>query len=197
MTDATANSQGVPGVPETLPITLDQYDILVQRGTFANTYGQVELVRGRIVRMNPQGPEHADPIDFLAEWSIESVRRRFTVRIQMPLRFPDQASCPEPDIAWVTRGRYSRRHPGPDEIQLVIEVSLTSGPFDRTEKAELYAAGGVPEYWQVDLPSRTVTAYRGPRDGVYRDVRPYEASQTIHPTCLPDGSLLIANLFGG
>ncbi len=48
--------------PEVLPITTEQYETLVDAGAFEGMTGQIELIHGRIVRMNPQGPGHADPI---------------------------------------------------------------------------------------------------------------------------------------
>ena len=59
------------GWPSTLPITLDQYESLVERGDFERFLVQVELIHGRIVHLNPQGPKHSDPVDMLMEWSIE------------------------------------------------------------------------------------------------------------------------------
>lgn len=41
---------------QTLPITLDQCRLPVDHDTFAGHRGQVELIYGRIVKMNPQGP---------------------------------------------------------------------------------------------------------------------------------------------
>lgn len=195
MSDMITTNDACSGVPETLPISINQYETLVNAGAFPNVLGQVELVRGRIVRMNPQGPEHADPIDVLSEWSFESIQRRFTVRIEKPIRIPDQLSCPEPDIAWATRKRYSREHPSSAEIHLVIEVSQSSTVFDRTEKMELYASAGIPEYWQVDVPSRTVTVYRDPQNGSYRSIEEFPTRHTLEPLCLPDAKLAIASLF--
>ncbi len=43
-------------VPITIPISVKQYASLVERGEFAAVSGQVELINGRIVRKNPQGP---------------------------------------------------------------------------------------------------------------------------------------------
>lgn len=39
--------------PSTLPITVDQYESLVARGDFEGFLGQVELIHGRIVHLNP------------------------------------------------------------------------------------------------------------------------------------------------
>jgi len=147
--------------------------------------------------MNPQGPEHSDPIDLLSEWSWEQVERKFRVRVEKPIRIPDHASSPEPDIAWVTRKRYFRQHPGPEDIQLLIEVSQSSSQFDRTEKMQLYAQARIPEYWQVDLPSRTITVHRDPNSGRFGSIETFAESQPIHPLCLPQAKLIIAELLPG
>jgi Uma2 family endonuclease len=181
--------------PVTVPITTDQYAILVNAGAFDETDGQIELIHGRIVRMNPQGPKHADPLDVLTEWSVENVQRRFTVRVEKPIEIPEHFSCPEPDIAWVTRGRYHQQHPGPEDIHLLIEVSQTSSHFDRTEKLLLYAEAGIAEYWQIDMPRRIVTVHREAQGELFRSVQSFGESATIAPLCLPDAKLVIATLF--
>lgn len=181
--------------PVTLPITTEQYETLVNAGAFEESNGQIELIHGRIVRIDPQGPEHSDPIDFLNEWSIENVQRRYTVRVEKPLRIPEHLSSPEPDIAWVTRRRYQQQHPGPEDVHLLIEVSKTSSTFDRTEKLQLYAKAKIVEYWQVDVPSRIVTVHRQPQGELFRSAQSFDDSQSIHPLCLPAAELVIANLF--
>jgi len=181
--------------PTTIPLTVNQYETLVERGDFDAFTGQVELIRGRIVHMNPQGPEHSDPIDFLTEWSVEQTKRQFTVRIEKPLLIPKANSCPEPDIAWVTRRRYIDRHPLPDEVQLLIEVSYSSVDFDRTEKLSLYAEAGIQEYWQVDVPSRSVIVYREPSETSYRSIATFACGARVTPICLPDVGLEVSALF--
>ena len=195
MSNTVSFNQPASVQPVTVPITTEQYETLVNAGAFAETDGQIELIHGRIVRMNPQGPEHADPIDFLTEWSIEKVQRRYTVRIEKPIRIPEHLSSPEPDIAWVTRGRYQRQHPGPADVHLLIEVSQASSRFDRTEKLQLYAKAKIVEYWQVDMPSRIVTVHRQPQGELFRSVQSFDESQTVCPLCLPAAELVIANLF--
>jgi hypothetical protein len=58
-----------------------------------------------------QGPEHSDPIDYLNEWSVLQSKGQFTIRVEKPIRIPEQNSCPEPDLAWVARRRYFDQHP--------------------------------------------------------------------------------------
>lgn len=181
--------------PTTIPLTVKQYESLVERGDFDGFTGQIELIRGRIVHMNPQGPQHSDPIDFLSEWSFEHTKRQFTIRIEKPLLIPNANSCPEPDIAWVTRRRYADRHPLPEEVQLLIEVSYSSIDFDRTEKLSLYAEAGIQEYWQVDVPNRSVIVHREPSENKYRSISVFSRGTQISPICLSDAALEVNSLF--
>ena len=183
--------------PTTLPLTLDHYLTLVEAGAFDRTPGQVELINGRIVQMNPQGPQHADPIDVLNLWSVEQTRRRYTVRIQLPIALPEQNSCPEPDVTWVTPQRYRHRYPAAHEVHLLIEISNTSRRFDRTEKMALYAAAGIFEYWRVDVPEQNVEVYRDPDPDQksYRGLVTYDRTRTVAPRCLPEAVLQLSELF--
>lgn len=187
----------LPGdaMPVTLPISIQQYADLVDHGHFEGHSGQIELINGRIIRMNPQGPEHADPIDILSEWCIEQAKRQFRIRVEKPIVLPSSNSVPEPDIAWVRRRSYARQHPGPEDILLLIEASVTSARFDASEKCEVYARDGVPEYWQINVPRREIRVYRDPRAGAYRTLSTHTADESISPLCLPSAVLPIAMLF--
>ena len=55
---------------------------------------------------------------------------------------------------WV---RY-RRHPGPDDLALVVEVSQWTLQADRA-LAETYIGGGIPVYWLLNLRDRQLEAY--------------------------------------
>lgn len=182
-------------MPTTLPVTVEQFATLVQSGTFDQTNGQIELIRGMIVKMNPQGPQHSDPVDIITEWSFEQSQRRFRIRCEKPIALPQQHSTPEPDLAWVKRDNYNQRHPGPQDILLIIEVSQTSQKYDGVDKRKLYAEAGIPEYWRFDVPTKSVERFRDPDDGDYRTVERIDPTGTISPLCLPNATLKIANVF--
>ena len=57
---------------------------------------------------------------------------------------------------------YRERHPGPEDVALVIEVSDATLNRDRTLKKQLYAAAGVPVYWIVNLLDNQVEVYSQP-----------------------------------
>ena len=192
------SNDGVSGpaaYPTTLPITVPQYRLLAESGTFDRHVGQVELIYGRIVWINPQGPQHADPIDELTEWSVESAKSKFRVRIEKPIEIVELHSSPEPDIAWVTLRRYGDRHPTPEDIHLLIEVSYSSQTFDRAEKLRLYAESNIVEYWIVDVPAQTVEVFSNPQGTEYRQSSLHQKTEAIAPACLPAAQLRIARLF--
>ena len=182
-------------MPRTLPITVDQYRMLVEQGEFADHFGQVELIYGKIIEMNPQGPRHADPIDELEEWSHLQADDCFRIRIEKPIEIPGLHSSPEPDVAWVTRRRYADQHPGPGDIHLLIEVSGSSKQFDRGEKRQLYAEAGISEYWIVDISLQTIEVMTQPAGKEYQQSTIHGLNETVSPQCLPSAVLQVSQLF--
>ncbi|HEX5271362.1 MAG TPA: Uma2 family endonuclease, partial [Gemmataceae bacterium] len=80
---------------------------------------------------------------------------------------------------------------------LVVEVSDSTLDFDRSDKASLYAAGGVEDYWIINLVQWQLEVYRQPVADPsqpygfrYADVGYYFRGQTISPLAAP--SLVIA-----
>ncbi|WP_228061655.1 Uma2 family endonuclease [[Phormidium] sp. LEGE 05292] len=73
-------------------------------------------------------------------------------------------SEPEPDVV-VVRGdtrQYLDRHPGAEDIALVVEVSDTTLQRDRSLKKRIYARAGIPIYWIVNLLDRQIEEYTQP-----------------------------------
>jgi Putative restriction endonuclease len=61
----------------------------------------------------------------------------------------DDWSEPEPDLAIVqgTVLDYGDRHPGPNDIELVVEVAYFTLKQDCEIKDKLYAQAGIADYW--------------------------------------------------
>ena len=78
-----------------------------------------------------------------------------------------------------------------------MEVSVSTHKLDRGSKAKLYARAGVPVYWVVDVPARSVEVYSHPQQGGYRDCEVYVRGALV-PSPAPgvDGLDLVA-LFAG
>ena len=56
---------------------------------------------------------------------------------------------------------YEDRHPGPEDIALVVEVTRSTVAKDRA-LARVYGPGGIPVYWIVNLPKRRLEVYSHP-----------------------------------
>ncbi len=182
----------------TLHLTLNEYQHMVACGAFDKLDRKVELIRGEIREMNPAGPVHDDLIDYLYDWSVRATdRSQIHIRGQSGMDLPELASCPEPDVFWVTAKRYLDGHPTAKDTLLAIEVADSSLNADRTTKAELYAEAGISEYWVVDVQGQRIFMMR--QVGVerrYGRLRTATVSETISPLAQPNAVLNIADLFG-
>ena len=117
--------------------------------------------------MTPIGPPHTSTVDRLTRLLVLALADRAWVRVQGSFA-ADELSEPEPDFCIFPLGDYDAAHPR--EAYLMIEVSDSSLAYDRGEKAQLYAACGVPEYWVVNLVDRVVEVHREPSAAGYRQV---------------------------
>lgn len=141
---------------------------------------QVELIEGEILEMAPMGSRHAACIDKLNRHLNRAVSGEVLVRVQSPIRLDDDSE-PEPDVALLKPREdfYSREHPGPGDVLLVIEVSDTSAEYDKEVKLPLYARSGVPEAWIVDLAAGTVEVHSRPAPGGYRQTLRASRGETL------------------
>jgi Uma2 family endonuclease len=140
--------------------------------------------------MNPVGSAHEDILDFLNVWSVENVPRdKVRVRLQNSIGLPSLESAPEPDLAWVVRRDYYHHRPTAEDVLLLIEVAETSLAYDTGEKAELYAAADIADYWVVDVAGRAIEVRRDPSGGRYRSLQTSTGQQSLHPLVLPEVAL--------
>jgi Uma2 family endonuclease len=103
---------------------------------------------------------------------------------------------PEPDAA-VTRGpenAYNGRHPGPDDLLLVVEISDTTVRTDLIVKARLYARAGIAEYWALDLNARQFHIHREPANGEYTAVTVHAETETVAFASRPEAPVAMADL---
>jgi Uma2 family endonuclease len=142
--------------------TRAKFDRFVELGAFDGE--QVELVRGGLVAMSPQGVPHGDTIEFVAETLILQLNRRARVRVQLPFIIDDETEL-IPDLAVVSRKLPRGEHPS--SAHLIIEVADSSVRYDRIVKAPLYASRDVTEYWLIDTGRELVEVFSAPRPGSY------------------------------
>jgi Uma2 family endonuclease len=138
--------------------TRERFDHLAGLGAFENM--KVELVRGELVDMSPQGLPHANVIEYLNEVLMPALVGRARVRVQLPFAVDDETEL-IPDLAIIDKRAPKTDHPS--GALLVIEVADTSARYDRIVKAPLYAQAGVREYWLIDTTKAQVEVFSGAR----------------------------------
>lgn len=176
--------------------TVDEYFRMGEAGVFAPD-DRVELLDGEIFEMTPIGTTHAGCVNALEDLFRHHLRRRAIVAVQNPA-IVSQFSAPQPDLC-LLRPRadfYRRAHPRPADILLVVEVSNTSLPFDRTRKAPAYAAAGIAETWIVDLEGDTVLVHRRPTARGYRVSAVRRRGDSIAPLAFPTCRLAVSAILG-
>jgi Uma2 family endonuclease len=82
-------------------------------------------------------------------------------------------------------------------VLLVIEVSESSLAYDRGEKANLYAASGLKDYWVVNVNDSCIEVHRRPRSGEYRNIETFSTGQSVSPLAFPEITLKVESLFAG
>lgn len=176
-------------------LTGAEFDVMVSRGAF-DCIGpkKVELIHGELRFMNPAGPLHDDLIDYLTRWSTEATRNG-DANIRVQCGFICDDNRPEPDILWLKPRRYGKVKPAAQDVLLLIEVSDSSLAIDLQEKADIYASGGVSEYWVVDLNKARIHVLSESDGSTYRNIEMVAAPTPLSPRCLPAAVLDIAELF--
>ena len=179
-----------------LRLTVDDFDTLDRAGAF-DGLGRVELIEGEIYVVSPLYKPHAAAHLELAAEFRDAVRRSgLAVQAFAPVSTRlNRYNAPEPDliIAAITADPYVSR----EAALLAVEISSTSLSFDLGKKAALYAEGGVPEYWIVDVTGARVICLTEPVDGAYRQRREHPFGGRIAAVTLRDVWIDTAGLRGG
>ena len=87
-------------------------------------------------------------------------------------------------MAIVPAENYRDAHPS--RAFLIIEVADSSLKFESTGEGRPLRAGGVPEYWVVNLADAIIERYSEPTSGAYARVTPFRSGETIQPLAFAD-----------
>lgn len=163
-----------------------EYDELVEKGWFEDE--PIELLRGMLVKMSPQGTDHNDIVDLMMHVIARALPvETFGVRAHSAFAATDDSE-PEPDLYVYPKPKHQGSHP--TSALLLVEVSRTSLRRDRTVKLSIYAENGVPEYWIVDLEACEVAVYTQPEGGAYLHLERIQIDGELRPQF--DPSIVIA-----
>jgi Uma2 family endonuclease len=169
-------------------IRRDEFERIAALGIFDGQ--RVELLHGAIVEMSPIGPDHGDAVDRSAEKLFQALAGRARIRVQGAFAASDDSE-PQPDLAVLPPGNYGAENPR--EAWLIIEVAKSSLDEDR-DKAALYAASSVEEYWILNLVDDVVEVHRDPGAGRYRSMQTFGRNTTLRPARFADVEFAVDDL---
>jgi Uma2 family endonuclease len=159
---------------------------------------RVELINGEVIQLAPIGPEHS----FITNSTFRGLLglgdllgQEFCVMHETPISFIDGTE-PQPDLV-VARGSmndYRKRHPGPADLCLVVEVCASTLAYDRKRKLPMYARFGIPEVWIVNLVDWQVEVLRDPSDDHYAVTRTHKPGDAIELTFAPGTAIAVADI---
>ncbi|MCI0703359.1 MAG: Uma2 family endonuclease [Planctomycetia bacterium] len=148
---------------------------------------KIMLIDGEVLVMAAPGPLASISHGLAEDW-LRTVFSpdQFSIRSQLGMFFGINTD-PMPDIA-VVQGppRAHARHPR--TALLIIEVADTTLASDTGDKASLYAAAGIQDYWVLDVNDRRLHVFRDPQPDPtaeygdsYKQVRVLLPTDTISP----------------
>ncbi|MEY2429573.1 MAG: hypothetical protein QOJ40_2458 [Verrucomicrobiota bacterium] len=156
---------------------------------------RVELLDGKIIDMSPIGPFHGGVVGRLTRLFNILSKGRWLTWPQNPVRLSDHSE-PQPDVMLLKPSvdDYTRRHPGPGDIFLLIEVSDSTLGYDLEEKLPAYGRAGISEVWIVNLNNETIEVYREPHFTGYGSRTVLQSGDEAVPQAFPDAGLKVAEL---
>lgn len=173
------------------------YDRMIEHGILGED-DPIELLAGRLIVAEPKHSPHETAVHAVADALRGAFRAGWHIRIGAPIVLGD-FSEPEPDVSVVRGGYRDYRDAHPTGAALVVEVAQTSLRLDRRIKARIYAAGGIPEYWIVNIVAGVLEAHREPvaatpRRWEYRSVTTLARDARVTPIAAPGAAIAVADL---
>jgi Uma2 family endonuclease len=173
--------------------SLDDYHQMIDAGILDDR--AVELINGEIVQMSPEGVPHTFYCRGTAKYLRSILGDRAEISEAHPITLPNDSE-PEPDIAIIRTPDtlYQTRHPQPDDILWLIEVSNSTLVKDLGVKKDLYARSGIPEYWVMNLQINELVVFKNLTADGYQSKAAF-SDGFISPLAFPDISIDIQRLF--
>ena len=105
----------------------------------------------------------------------------------------------EPDIALIRESVYDAApktfaRPRPEDIRLVIEISISSLSYDRGIKARLYARHRIPEYWIIDAAERKTLVHTEPSGDAWSSIVELGPMDLLTTPALPGFSIRLGDV---
>ncbi|MFO0799860.1 MAG: Uma2 family endonuclease [Gemmataceae bacterium] len=184
--------------PAALRWTVDLFHDVCDAGHFEGR--NVILVDGEIIEIAAPNPAHNVGMMLAVEVLTPLFQPGHAVRNQMALVL-GLWTDPVPDLAFVVGSSRDYLTRQATTAALVVEVSDTTLAYDTTEKAELYATGGIADYWVLDVSNDRLLVFRDPRPRSttppatsYQTCLTLGRGDTVSPLALPGATVNVADL---
>ena len=176
--------------PRKFRLLAEHYLLLAEHGSFSD-YAKSELIDGTIYVVNAQFSRHSRIQTTLllrfAHWAEQRADGTSAiVELSIDLR---SGYMPRPDIV-VAKELPDDGPALPEHLLLVVEVCNSTRDMDARQKPASYAAGGVAEYWLVDVAGDRLIQHWDAADGLYRERREVAFGDPVQAATTP--SLLIS-----
>lgn len=173
------------------PLSRGEYVRMVELGMFQDE--KVELLRGVLVTMSPQGTKHFRITGWLGRELVLALGRSWDVFQHSPYAATED-SAPEPDISVTPCGAALA-----DESTaavLLIEVSDSSIKIDRRIKSAIYAEANVPEYWIVNISDDelSIEVHTDPTPSGYRRIEVLRDGDILRPSRLSGVEIAVRDI---
>ena len=176
-------------------ITVAEYDRMIEAGIYTEN-DRIELLNGEIIELMPKGAKHTSANSRIVRLFLRLLDNKAIVRSQDPI-WLDEISEPEPDIVLAKWNEtdYAERHPKPEEILLVMEISDTTLVYDREDKARAYSRNGIQQYLLLNLQNQTLEDYRQPSADGYGSKQTFHKGESFSLTVFPEIEIKVDDLF--
>jgi Uma2 family endonuclease len=155
---------------------------------------RVELLEGQVVDTPHITPLHAGTVIRLGGFIGHTAEEwLLVIRGEVVL---DEYSQLQPDLMMVKprSDYYTSRHPGPEDIFLLVEAFDTSPTVIYEDKLPVYGRAGIKEVWIVNLVDQTIEVYRDPNFTGYVSKTVLRAGDSASPQVFPDVAVNVADL---
>ena len=182
-----------PGGSRRLRWTREEYVRAADEGLFGER--TVELLEGELYEKIAENRPHRSASSLTAEALRTAFGSAYNVREELGLPL-GPFSQPKPDV-FVLRGTAREfatvREEGPEDVALVVEIADTRRDTAQ-RKVRLYGAAGLPEYWILDLRTRTLVVHREPHAKGCGSIESYPETALVAPLERPERTVVIAEL---
>lgn len=170
-------------------ITVSNYHRMVEVGILAPDE-RIELIHGELIEMSPSGPLHSSIITRMHRFLQHKLGDDILIFAQSPISISTHSE-PEPDLTIVQWqvDFYAAKHPEPNDIHWLVEVSDRSLTKDKVVKAPLYASAGIPVFWMVNIPSHRLEVFTGPSEVGFQHHQVFEVTDQIQ---LPNSGIAVS-----